>query len=221
MTLLQHHLLAMLLTTFFSVCLGIFVWLKNPQRWLNRLFALHSLAIGVWSTTEIFSTLLVSSEASGMFWLRIEHIAVFLLPPLIFHLVAVLLELRTMQWFIRFGYLLSVAFICWVFSPLLLVKQIPKFYVPLWLVPGPLYYGAAIFFWVYVSASLWFLWRGYHLAKGTRRLQIKYFFLASLLGYLGGGSDFLLVYNIYIPWLNPYALWGVPRGLDSFKALLR
>jgi len=145
-----------------------------------------------------------------MFWLRIEHIAVFLLPPLVFHLVAELLELRTTRRFIQFGYLLSALLICGTFSPLLLSRQVPKFYAPLWLVPGPLYPVAILFFWVYVSASLWYLWRGYHRAHGARRLQIKCFFIASLLGYLGGGSDFLMVYNLYVPWLNPYSLYLVP-----------
>lgn len=209
MTPLQHHLLALSLTTIFSTTLGIFVWLKNPRRWLNRLFALHSLAIAAWSATEPFSTMLATSEAMGMSWLRLEHVAVFLMPPLVFHLVAVLLELRSTQRFIRLGYGISFLFTCGVFSPLLLEKQVPKFYCPLWLVPGPLYHLAVAFFWIYVGSSLWYLWQGYRSSRGARRLQIKWFFIASLLGYLGGGSDYLMVYDIYVPWLNPYALYLV------------
>ena len=210
MTLLQHHLLALALTAFSCIALGIFVLINNPKRWLNRLFALHSFALAGWSATEPWSILLVSSKATGMFWLRLEHIPVFLLPPLIFHLVAVLLELRTTRYFIRLGYCLSALFICGIPFPLLLARQVPKYYVPLWLVPGPLYILFVIFFWAYIGVSLWYLWRGYHAASGIRRLQIKYFFVASLLGYLGGSTDFLLVYNIYIPWLSPYALYAVP-----------
>lgn len=209
MTLTQHHLLALSLTTIFSTTLGIFVWLKNPRRWLNRLFALHSLAIAAWSATEPFSTMLATSEAMGMSWLRLEHVAVFLMPPLVFHLVAVLLELRSTQRFIRLGYSISFLFTCGVFSPLLLEKQMPKFYCPLWLVPGPLYHLTVAFFWIYVGSSLWYLWKGYRSSRGARRLQIKWFFIASLLGYLGGGSDYLMVYDIYVPWLNPYALYLV------------
>lgn len=207
---LQHHLLALGLTTVFSLGLGIFVWLRNPQRRLNQLFALHSLALTGWSATEPWSTILAPSKAVGMSWLRLEHVAVFLLPPIVFHLVSALLELRTTRRFITLGYGLSACFIAGVFSPLLLARQVPKAYVPLWLVPGPLYHLAVMFFWVYIGASLWYLWRGYHEASGVRRVQIKCFFWASLLGYLGGGSDFLLVYDIYVPWLNPYALYLVP-----------
>ncbi len=209
MTPLQHHLLALALTTVFSIGLGLFVWLESPRRWLNQLFALHSLAIAWWAATEPWSTMLALKTMS-MFWLRIEHIAVFLMPPLIFHLVAELLELRTVRRFVQLGYLLSAAFICLIPTGLLLAGQVRKFYSPLWMVPGPLYHWAVLFFWVYVTASLWYLWRGYHGASGSRRLQIKSFFIASLLGYLGGGSDFLPVYNIYVPWLNPYGLYLVP-----------
>ena len=211
MTLLQHHLLALCLTTIFSLLLGLFVWLKNPGRWLNRLFALHSFTIAGWAITESLATILSKTEETAMFWVRIEHMFVFFLPPLIFHLVAALVNQKDKptRRIIQTGYSISLLLTFVGYSPLIYAKQVQRNYLPYWIEPGPLYWVVPLFFWTYVGASLLYLRRALRETAGRKHLQLKYFLIASLIGYLGGGTDFMLVYDLYIPWLHPYALYLV------------
>ena len=53
MTLLQHHVLALALTTATTFGLGLLVFLADPKRRLNQVFGLYSLAISWWAFFEM------------------------------------------------------------------------------------------------------------------------------------------------------------------------
>jgi len=50
-----------------------------------------------------------------------------------------------------------------------------------------------------------------YISTGMReKQQIKYLFWSSLTGYIGGGANFLLVFNINLPLVNPLGTYAVP-----------
>ncbi|MBU0476794.1 GAF domain-containing protein, partial [Patescibacteria group bacterium] len=69
--------------------------------------------------------------------------------------------------------------------------------------PGLFYIPFTCFFIGLVIYSHYKLWKVYKYSKGTQKYQIKYFFLATAIGFVGGGFSFLPVYKIDLyPVLN-------------------
>jgi signal transduction histidine kinase len=86
----------------------------------------------------------------------------------------------------------------------------PKFFVTYFATPGPLYFWAVLFFLAYATIGLLFLFKAYINSSGIRKNQLKYLFWSSLFGYIGGSANFLLVFNVNIPILNPFGTYAVP-----------
>ena len=64
--------------------------------------------------------------------------------------------------------------------------------------PGPIYPLLVAFFFVVVGIIFHELLKALKENTGTRKAQIKYFFLANLIGFIGGGTSFLPVFGINI-----------------------
>ena len=98
-----------LLSLFSSIVvfsLGGFIFLRNTQRTLNRIFMLLCLSLALWSFTE-FAYRQTDSLDIAYFWLRVNAF-VYLVPPLSLHFMLVFTE-ESKQFGSRLAYLFMYA----------------------------------------------------------------------------------------------------------------
>ena len=214
MTLLQHHVLAEQLTSATTAILGLFVFIKNPKRSLNRVFFLYSLSIAGWSLLE--SLYISVSNPILSRHLQISEIApLSFVGTLFLHFTYVLSAeplSKLQQRLLKLAYCLSGFFsILGILAPHLIIKGLRTFYyLPFFADPGPLFSAWALFFLVVTLLGNVQLVTLYRQSKGEERNRLKYFVWSTVAGYIGGTPDWLLAYRIYIPALNPFGLYAVP-----------
>ncbi len=226
MTLLQHHILALTLTAITTFGLGLLVFLAGPRHRLNQIFGLYSLIITGWAIGEIF-TMSTYDQSTANFWAYyVGWPAVIFIAPTFLHSVFLSIGLtRKEKIALRFIYVLSFLFLAsHIFFPGFLTKPpAPSAgYVHFHQDISSLGTIIPVTFFVFVSLALWKLWHASTRATGQRKTQLKYLFLASMVGYVGGSPDWLLVWGIHVPFLNPFGLYGVPSySLATAYAVLQ
>ncbi|MCM8787017.1 MAG: hypothetical protein NC935_03085, partial [Candidatus Omnitrophica bacterium] len=209
----EHFIISLAFTGITTLILGIFVYFRNRHNKINTTFALYSISIAWWSLTQIGNVYGPSLETSW-FWAKIEQSGVVFIPTFFVHFIIVLLGLKK-KWLLRFCYIFST--IIAILSPttsLISPRAERKFGIINFGEPGPLYPLLIIFFVFCVVYSLRKLLLAYKESTGARRNQLKYLLWSSVIGYIGGGANFLLVYDISIYPLNPFGTYFV--GLYTF-----
>ncbi len=215
MTLLQHHILALTLTAITTFGLGLLVFLADPKRRLNQIFGLYSLAITGWAVCEIFTFTASSQSVANLWAYYFAWPSVILIAPTFLHSVFLSIgeEDRTTRTALRISYVLSLIFLAlhFFFHGFLTKDPQPStgyehFHQALSVFGGIIPFT----FLILVNVALWKLWRSYSQATGQRKMQLKYLFWASVVGYVGGSPDWCLVYGIHLPFINPFGLYGVP-----------
>lgn len=137
-------------------------------------------------------------------WWRITHIGVIFIPVLFTHFVYLFLKIKN-KWLFISIYIAGIIFLAadfinglfianmrWVFNQFYYDSPPGPFYIPF----TALFFGLVIF-------SHIKLWQGFRVASGIEKTQIKYFFIATFVGFIGGSLSFLPVYKIDLyPFLN-------------------
>ncbi|MCX5699413.1 MAG: ATP-binding protein [Candidatus Omnitrophica bacterium] len=203
-----NFIIAMAFTGIATLLLGLFIYFKNGRNKVNLTFALYSLSISWWSLTQIGNVYGPSLEASW-FWARIEQVGVVFIPTFFLHFVVVFIGLKR-EWLLRLCYAFSIiiAFLS-LTTTLICPRAEYKFGLINFGDPGPLYFLIIVFFGICVTYSLWKLLELYKISTGFKKNQLKYLLFPSLLGYLGGASSFLLVYDVNIYPLNPFGTYFI------------
>ena len=214
MTLFQHHLLGLSLISASMFGFGLFVFLKNPQRNLNRSMALYCLSLAWWSGWECAALQMPTRELSFVL-MQIEYIGVVFIPTLFWTTLSYLLGFSSHARRKLFPlYLFSLGALC-VTS----IFPMKKF---LWITPGPVHYlpvwgQAGPYYWIFLAP--WFAigilghivvflrWRH---STGLDRARLTLFLWGSLLAYVGSCPEFALKYGIRLGWLNPFGLYTFP-----------
>ncbi len=212
MTLLQHHVLALSLTSATTFGLGLLVFLAGPKRRINQIFGLYSLAISWWSFTEIFMVG-AKDQATANLWSFLLWPAVIFIAPTFLHTVFLSTgesgkKVRLILWVsyvISFGFFALHLFSNLISSPTRSVGY-THFYNKL----GEFGWSVPLTFLILVNAALLKLWHAYRKAIGQRRVRLKYLFWSSVVGYVGGSPEWFLAFGFYVPILNPFGIYGVP-----------
>jgi len=195
-----------ILACLFSLTFGIFSWVKG-KKFFNKLFAILNFAIAIWGLGA-YKFSLSPTESQTLFWLRIGHVGAILIPPLFIHFIFEFLEVRKKKALILIYLTGAVFFISNITDWFGLTKifiinlryVFGSFYVDS--PPGLLYpFFVAYFLGVAIYAHYIGL-DCLRLSTGIRRMQLKYFLVASALAFGGGATAFLMVFRIDI---YPYA----------------
>src|SRR5438094_2514638 len=134
----------------------------------------------------------------------------FLIPTLFLHFIFSLLELKSRKWLLPSAYTLSLIFACLSATPYMITDAGPKFYLRYLLEPGPIYPLAVFFFLSCVMYGHYELYKAYARSFGLKRNQLAHLFWSSLLGYIGGSANFLMVFDLNVPFLNPFGTYALP-----------
>jgi signal transduction histidine kinase len=181
-----------------SLSLGIFVLIKTPFNFTNRLWAYFNFAIALWGLGA-YKTGEAHDPQSALLWFKIAHIGVITIPIFLLHFTHYFLERKNKNLIIII-YLIGGFFLI----TLLTNKLMPhvKFMF------NSFYYGTNPPLIYYLFCLLWTasVVYDYRLAfikiKTTskeKRNKIKYFFLSLSIGYIGGLTNFfpILGINLY------------------------
>ncbi|MFC1599174.1 ATP-binding protein [Candidatus Omnitrophota bacterium] len=175
---------------------------------MNLTFAFYSLSISWWSLTQI-GNIHGPSLQTSLLWARIEQMGVVFIPTFFLHFITVFLGLRRPH-LLRFCY--SFSTLIAVLSPtttLVSPSAERKFGVINFGEPGLLYPFIILFFVTCTIYVIYALFSAYRHSTGARRNQLRYLIWPSLLGYLGGSANFLLVYDVNVYPLNPFGTYFV------------
>lgn len=215
MTLYQHHLLGLALTSISMCGFGLFLLLRNPSRPLNRSMAYYCFSIAWWSGWEC-AALQMPTREMGFLLMRVEYIGVCFIPTLFYRTVSHLLNFPPKLRKLSFLPLMICSTITLFVATLYPTKQFfwispgPVFYLPFWGWAGPYYWIFLTFFIGTILTGHILLLTAWYRAEGQERIRLALFTIGSLLSYLGGCPEFGLKYGVRSGWLNPFGLYAFP-----------
>ncbi|MBU2257644.1 MAG: hypothetical protein KJ926_00820, partial [Candidatus Omnitrophica bacterium] len=181
------------------ILMGAFVYFKNRSAEVNKSYSLLSLGLAVWSFSYFFWQI-SNDRQSAMFWVRLLTVGSILIPSFYLNFILSLLKLgdKRKKIFIT-AFLSSLIFIPFCFNNLLIRDLKPKLGFKFWPDAGTLYLPFLVFFFLCVIYSCYLIIKRFKKLSSVGQNQIKYVFIASVAGFLGGSTNYPLWYNIPIP----------------------
>ena len=155
-------------------------------------------SIAVWSF-GLANLTVAPNELKGLFWDRFLYFGSLFIPPLFFHFVLTFLGLgKERKKLLMVGYIFSFLFLIFNFTPLFRERMISAQALHFNYLPetGPVYPIFPLMFLFYVGYSLYLMFKRYRKMSGVTRNQIKYAFLAAIIGFGGGSTTFLPAFGI-------------------------
>jgi signal transduction histidine kinase len=185
------------LVSFFSALIAGIVFFNNPQKCLNRIWALFCLSVSVWYAGYCFMFSAESYE-SALFWSKLHNQVAIAIPVFFIHFVYVFAEKKSIV--PKIGYAMGVVLLSLsiVFHPYFIPSVSPKGPFNFYDNPGPLFICFTVFFLIIVSHGIQVLFASFRRSRGRQREQYRYIFLGMFLGFLGGTTSFFYVYDVPI-----------------------
>lgn len=197
---MSYYALSGLINGLTCTILGIFIFSKNPKRIVNRCFGLYyTLSISTWDYSYFFWQIAKEAE-TALFWTRTLTLSAIFIPPAVLHFTIHWLDIYkpTRKW-VYLGYAISVIFGVISYTNLLVPGVEQKMVFEFWPNAGILYPFYLLFFFLYAGYTCVLMYKKFLHSTGASRNQIKYILFGTILGYLGGSTNFPLWYNIHIP----------------------
>ncbi|MBI1971574.1 MAG: hypothetical protein HYS52_01890 [Candidatus Wildermuthbacteria bacterium] len=191
-----------------SISLGIFVYFQNPKKELNRYFGLFAISVALWST-GYFAWQNARDVETAIILIRILMSGAILIPVFYFHFVITLVGLtQKLRIILVVGYLFIFLFVPVTFFTDLLIRGVAwKLWFPFWPQPGVLFHMFLSVFLAYAAYSWYVLIGAIRNAKEpTSKNQLLYVFWGTLIGFLGGSTNYFLWYDIPIPPIGNFAV---------------
>jgi signal transduction histidine kinase len=202
---MQGYIVSILFTSITSIILGTFVFLKGSKSRVNRIFALLSLSIAVWSFGIVMS-IAAPEKTMALFWVRFGHIGSIMIPALFLHFIYEILSYTRKRVILKIAYFFSFVLLVINCTNLLIKDVVPKFNIKYYTDGGPAYPILILYVVCALIYSQALLIRGYRQSTGLIRNQLAYLLFASLIGFIGGLSSMLPIFKINIP---PFGMYFV------------
>ncbi len=184
-----------------SVFLGFFVFLKSRRSAVNRSYALLSLSITFWSGAY-FLWQTAQNPTRALLYVRLLSIGSVFIPSMfLYFILSFLHKQKNYQKLIASSLGLSVCFTLFSFTRAFIPMIEPKLGFRFWPVAGFLYSVFLCFFFACISFAVYLLARASRdkTQSEYRLRQIRYVLMASLVGFIGGSTNYPLWYNVLIP----------------------
>ena len=195
--------------TFISVFfIGIGVLLHDLEGKINRRFALFSTSIAVWAAGRVLY-LTASDYDTALFWARITIAGTVFVPTFFLHFVFAFLKLKISRILI-FSYGASVVLLLTDLTPWMVKGVAVKYQSSFFIQPGPLYPSLIVIFTFDLFVSFYLLRQRHRIAAGLEKSQIRFIFWSTLIGFLGGLTNFLPDFNLEVDSLSAHATYFIP-----------
>ncbi len=211
-----------------SLSMGLFSICRKPRPRVIWLWFFSNIAVTIWAIGYIFA-ILADSETDALFYLRIVYFGASLIPIFFFHFITTFLYKE-----IAYKYLLSVGYIlAFIFLILNTLTNL--------VIRGSVFlenfgryeeiatlgfYLFLFYFFFFIFFSICLLLVEYKNSAGIRRKQVFYILIAALIGFAGGGSNFLMALTGIFPygqlfvWLYPLLItYGI--FIDEIKIKIK
>lgn len=183
-----------------SFILGLLVYLKNKKAILNRIFALFCLSVSAWGGFWFLWVISGDNKSLALIFGRALNIAAIFVSITYFHFITLFLNIyQKNKRLVIFGYLLSIILFISGFTSLFVRNVEPELSFPWYPKPGITYHLFTLMFFGYIIYCWYLMFRSLKKITETTSLQIKYVLLGTFIGFIGGSTSFLPVYNIHIP----------------------
>jgi signal transduction histidine kinase len=182
--------------------LAFAVVVRGRKDSINVSFGVFALMIGCWSAC--YCLWQISAEAArALFFCRLLMVFAYFVPISFLRFVSKLCGEDRAGW-VRIGYVISSVFVVLNFTPLMVARVETIRAFAFWPVAGRLYWLYLVFFAVVTLYAAWLLLKNLRTATGGRATQLRSIFIASIIGFGGGATNFPLWYGISVPPLgNP------------------
>ena len=188
-----------LLTAILTIGLGLFVFFGNKKNRINQLWLLVSVYTSLW-TIGLFGSVVSLNEDQALFWQRVLYLGTILLPAAFFHYAVTLIEQNGKYTRLVYAqYIVSVLFAALVPSSYFITGVKSQTSFGYWPVDtGFIYIIFLAYFITSVFYSLRLLYLGYRSETGDRSKQLLFMLIASVIGFVGGSTNFVLDFNLGI-----------------------
>ncbi|MHA1228838.1 MAG: histidine kinase N-terminal 7TM domain-containing protein, partial [Candidatus Hodarchaeales archaeon] len=191
-----------------SSILGLFVFLKNPRHSINRTFGIFCFFLAFWSYSYFFWQI-SSTEEMALFWSRLLMAGAIFIPITYLHFVfsfTSVIKKNITKIVLLGGYFISLLFFASNFTSLFVADVRPRLGFKFWPSAGILYMPFLIVWFFFAFYSIVLLLKAYRHSAGIKRSQLRYIAFGTIIGYLGGATNYFLWYDIPVP---PVGNWTI------------
>ncbi|MFA5117203.1 MAG: histidine kinase N-terminal 7TM domain-containing protein, partial [Candidatus Omnitrophota bacterium] len=181
-----------------ALLVGSFVLCKNWKAKANRGFFLFGFSVAFWSFGYFFWQLSKTAE-EAVFWCRVLSLGSTWITIWYYYFVIHLLELKPRKYRTIFivGATMASIFSLSDFTTGLMISSVKPFMIfKFWPVPGFFYHIYLVMFLFYAYYATFLLFVEFRNGGEFRKRQIRYVFLGTFIGYLGGCTNYPAWYGI-------------------------
>jgi signal transduction histidine kinase len=192
-----HGLISSACNTLASLMLVVAVFSRRPREPRALTFTWVMLSVAVWSGLY-FGWMLARTAEDALLYCRALSAAAIFIPVAYYHFVTRLTE-RPRNREVAAAYAAAALLAALCLTPWMIVRVEPNRWFPFWPRPGRLYPAYLAFFFAYFIRLTFLLWSEWRRANYLRRNQLLYVLVYTLLGFLGGSTNYFLWYGIPVP----------------------
>lgn len=180
-----------------SFILGVLVYLSDRKAPANKYFALFALSVAFWSGGYFFWQIARDYDIA-LLWVRLFMAGAILIPILYLHFVIVFLGINHLsKVLLILGYVSVPFFLFFDFFTDKFIRNLsPKLSFDFWPNPGVIFHPYLLMFCGFTLYSWYLLWTSYRTTEVVRKAQINYIFIGTVIGFVGGSTNFFLWYDI-------------------------
>ena len=190
-------------TSIVSLILGGIVFLKKKKDNITISYTLLTISFYIW-IFGIGMEIIAPNKDWGFFWNRWLYSGAIFIPTFFIHFVQSYLNKINIKFLIS-AYIISIILLIFNYTPFFVKDIVPKGSFNYASVPGIIFPFFVLYFFLMIIYSFYLLIKEFEESIGLRRNQLKFIILASVIGFSGGSTNFLLVFEIsYIPPIGNY-----------------
>jgi len=196
MNLFKISSLCVILTSF---GMSVFLFTKAKHNKSAKIFSGVTICSGLWGVSGyVFSTIKEYDRILALRWLQFGYTGVILTVVFFYHFVMALFKVER-KWHVILAYALGIifTFLNWYDNSRLFLCDIRfifgSFYWHDWIRnKNPIFlFYYILFYWLILGYSFLTIVKNFNKAVGAKRLQIKYFLVGSIIGWIGAEGQFL------------------------------
>ncbi len=196
---MNFYALSGLFNAIAATTLGFFVYWRAPRDPKHHTYGLFCLSVSIWSYSY-FAWQLTGSRDLALLAVRLLMAGAILIPIFYFHHVLILLDrVQRHRIMLSAGYALAGIFLLADATPFMVRDLQPEMSFAYWPKPGALFHVFLAWFGGYALYSTYLIAVAYRHASVLRRNQYLYLAVGSIIGYVGGATNFPLWYGIQVP----------------------
>jgi signal transduction histidine kinase len=190
-------------TAITSLTLGGLVFFKKRRDNISLSYTLLTLSFFIW-IFGIGMEVSAPNKDWGLFWNRWLYSGAIFIPTFFIRFVQSYLDNPKRKILIT-CYIISTILLAFNFTPLFVKDVVPKGSFNYASVPGIIFPFFVLYFFLTIAYSFYMIIQEFKQSIGIRRNQSKFLLLASIIGFSGGSTNFLLVFEfIKIPPIGNY-----------------